>query len=107
MSLLKAAADACHADGMRFKLYNTMRELSNRCRELWAMRALNETYVTASPPGTEQTDGADWLQEHVQTDFLKAWSNPVENAYPGSGATPQPMQQWLNDDREQDAAIKV
>lgn len=48
ISLMKSAAEQCHALGMKFKLYNTMRELSNRCRELWAMRALNETYVTCA-----------------------------------------------------------
>ena len=33
--LMAAAADACHTNGMKFKIYNTMRELSNRCREIW------------------------------------------------------------------------
>ena len=104
---MKSVAAQCHALGIKFKIYNTMRELSNRCRELWAMRALNETYVTSGAPYTDQPDGADWLKEHVQTDFIKAWSNPVQNLYPGSAGPDQSVPQWLNDDREQDAAIKV
>ena len=28
-TLMRAAADACHAAGMKFKVYNTMRELSS------------------------------------------------------------------------------
>lgn len=43
----------------------------------------------------------------MQTDYVKAWSNPVQNVYPGSNAVPYAVPQWLNDDREQDAAIKV
>ena len=71
---MAAAADACHANGMKFKIYNTMRELSNRCREIWAMRAFHETYVPGPPV---QSDAADWLQEHLGGNFQKAWSNPV------------------------------
>jgi len=37
--LMKEAADACHSLGLRFKIYNTMRELSNRCREVGGKRA--------------------------------------------------------------------
>ena len=44
---------------------NTMRELSNRCRELWAMRSFKETYVPGPDPNP---DGADWLQEHLNGD---------------------------------------
>jgi hypothetical protein len=40
------AADACQKVGLKFKIYNTMRELSNHAREVWAFRALNETFVT-------------------------------------------------------------
>ena len=42
---MKSAADECHALGMKFKIYNTMRELSNRCQEIWAMRSFGGTYV--------------------------------------------------------------
>jgi len=106
--LMRRAADACHAVGMRFKIYNTMRELSNRCREIWAMLAFNETYVCSS--GAELTDvgrGADWLQEHVQYGYETAWSNPVENGYPGSGEKSVRVVEWSDHPLEQDSAIKV
>ena len=67
-----AAAAACHALGMRFSIYNTMRELSNRCAETYVLKALGETYVEGSG-----AQGADWLKEHVATDFLPAWSTPI------------------------------
>ena len=108
-TLMKAAADACHAVGLKFKVYNTMRELSNRCREVFAMRSLNETYVTATGPDTPVGRGADWLQEHLQTAYETAWSNPVVNRYPGAPASvPAPrLSAWVDHPREQDAAIKV
>ena len=59
-SLMAQAADACHAVGLRYKVYNTMRELTNRCRELHAMRALNETFVGRGPGLA--TRAADWLR---------------------------------------------
>ena len=98
---------------MKFKIYNTMRELSNRCDEIWAMRAFAETYVTSDPAASGHVPlpgvGADWLQEHVESDFLVAWSNPVVNVYPG--ADPKishlGLPTWSNHVFEQDAAIKV
>lgn len=106
---MKDAADSCHALGLKFKIYNTMRELSNRCRELFAMRALNETYVVGTAPGAVVGHGADWLQEHVQTSYEVAWSNPVVNKYPGSAesAPVPPLKQWVDHAHEQDAAMKV
>lgn len=107
--LMKEAADSCHALGLKYKIYNTMRELSNRCREIHAMRALNETYVLPSDPHARVSAGSDWLQEHLQGGFVRAWSNPVQNVYPtGSGAS-GPWQRLFVDHppSELDAAIKT
>jgi len=73
------------------------------------MRALNETYVVDTPPGTSVGHGADWLQEHLRTDYEVAWSNPVVNQYPGSSeASPiPPLRTWVDHANEQDAAIKA
>jgi hypothetical protein len=69
-------SSALHNLGVRFSIYNTMRELSNRCAETFAMRAMGDGYV---PGGS--APGSDWLREHVASDFLSAWSTPV----PGAG----------------------
>ena len=64
-SLMRDAAQQCHAAGLKFKIYNTMRELSNRNRELFAMMALNETFTqrddNIADPGAlpDVTHGAD------------------------------------------------
>ena len=65
--LMKLAADACHENGMKFKVYNTMRELSNRCRELWAMRALRETYVSGARAPQAQGGGVGGGEEDSRT----------------------------------------
>lgn len=108
-SLMKEAADACHALGLKFKIYNTMRELSNRCRELHALRALNETYVLPADPEAAVTAGSDWLQEHLRDGFVRAWSNPVQNVYPSGSDAAGPWQRAFVDHppSELDAAVKV
>jgi hypothetical protein len=70
----KWAAEQCHSLGMKYSVYNTMRELSNRCHEYWAMISFGGTLV---PAACEHCGGADWLQEHIRTGYLPAWSNPV------------------------------
>lgn len=73
--LLRGLADECHSLGMKLKVYNTMRELSNRALEIWALRALNETYVWEDgDPG-----GGDWLREHLRFGYSVAWANPMES----------------------------
>ena len=114
-TLMQDAAEACHKSGIKFKIYNTMRELSNRCDELFAMNAFNETLVLQ--PGTVDPGalppvghGADWLQEHLVTGYTPAWSNPVQNTYPGSTETAgiaAGMEKWVDHAHEQDAAVKV
>jgi len=74
--VMRETASAIQSLGMRFGVYNTMRELSNRCAETFAMRAMGDAYV----PGGVAGPGADWLKEHVATDFLAAWSTPVLNS---------------------------
>ena len=76
--LMRAAAAEVQALGMRYSVYNTMRELSNRCAETFAMRAMGDGFV---PGGGAGGPGADWLKEHVGSDFLSAWSTPI----PGAG----------------------
>lgn len=38
---MKAYIDGAHAKNMKVKIYNTVRELSNSCTEIFALRSLN------------------------------------------------------------------
>lgn len=70
-SAMKAYADSMHAAGMRFKIYYTVRELTNRAPELWALRTLGNEVLASGPGG-----GHSWLQEHVERDYITGWVVP-------------------------------
>jgi hypothetical protein len=68
---MKAYIDEAHARGMRVKIYNTIRELSNRAPELFALRSLGDEIFSRGPGG-----GFSWLQEHLGSDYIAAWFVP-------------------------------
>jgi hypothetical protein len=68
---MKAYVDAAHARGMKVKIYYTVREISNRAPELWALRSLGHEVLSAGPGG-----GWAWLQEHVGDDYIPGWFVP-------------------------------
>eukprot|EP00927_Polykrikos_kofoidii_P061196 TRINITY_DN56063_c0_g1_i1.p1 TRINITY_DN56063_c0_g1~~TRINITY_DN56063_c0_g1_i1.p1 ORF type:complete len:1048 (-),score=123.99 TRINITY_DN56063_c0_g1_i1:122-3043(-) len=74
--LIKDAVDECHALGMKLKLYDTMREISNHALELDAMRALNETLVWREGLG----GGGHWLREHLHEGYSVAWATPMQQS---------------------------
>ena len=68
---MKAYVDEAHGRGMKVKIYNTVRELSNRAPELFALRSLGREIFSAGPGG-----GYSWLQEHLGDDYIAAWFVP-------------------------------
>ena len=68
---MKAYIDEAHAKGMKVKIYNTVRELSNHAYETFAMRSLGHEIYSAGKGG-----GFSWLQEHVVDDYIAAWFVP-------------------------------
>jgi hypothetical protein len=68
---MKAYIDDAHKRGLRVKIYNTIRELSNRAPEIFALRSLGTEIFSHGPGG-----GYSWLQEHVGGDFIPAWFVP-------------------------------
>lgn len=85
---LKAYIDSAHADGMKVKIYNTVRELSNRAYELPALFSLNHEIFSRGKSG-----GYSWLQEHLDTSYIAAWYTPEAHdaAIVNSG-----MSRWHN-----------
>lgn len=65
---MKAYIDGAHARDMKVKIYNTVRELSNSCVELFALRSLNGEIFSQGKGG-----GYSWLQEHLDQDYIAAW----------------------------------
>ena len=68
---MKAYIDSAHAAGLKVKIYNTIRELSNRAYELPALRSLNHEIFSPGKGG-----GFAWLQEHLDSDYIAAWFVP-------------------------------
>lgn len=68
---MKHYADLCHERGMKFKVYYTVRELTTRAPELFALLSLNHEVFAAGPGG-----GYSWLQEHIGEDYIPAWYAP-------------------------------
>jgi hypothetical protein len=71
---MKAYADSAHARGMKMKIYYTVRELTNRAPELFALRSLGDEIFAHGSGG-----GFSWLQEHLGSDYIAAWFVPELN----------------------------
>ncbi|TKC08269.1 hypothetical protein FA048_14020 [Pedobacter polaris] len=85
---MKAYIDEAHEKGLKVKIYNTVRELSNRAYETFPMRSLGHEIYSPGKGG-----GFSWLQEHVKDDYIAAWFVPEikDAAIVNSG-----MSRWHN-----------
>ena len=70
-SQMKAYIDEAHQKGVKVKIYDTIRELSNHAPEIFALRSLGSEIFSTGPGG-----GFSWLQEHVGFDYIAAWFVP-------------------------------
>lgn len=68
---MKAYIDGAHALDMKVKIYDTVRELSNSCAELFALRSLGDEIFSKGNGG-----GYSWLQEHLDPNYIAAWYVP-------------------------------
>ncbi|MFI5235064.1 MAG: glycoside hydrolase domain-containing protein [Gemmatimonadales bacterium] len=68
---MRSYADSAHAMGVRFKIYYTVRELTDHAPEIWMLRSLG-TEVFADGPG----GGHSWLQEHFGDHYITGWVVP-------------------------------
>jgi len=83
---MKAFVDAAHARGMEVKIYDTIRELSDRAPELPMLESLDGCRIgdggkAAPGPCSEiispgRGGGFSWLQEHLDGDYIAAWHVP-------------------------------
>jgi len=85
---MKAYLDEAHSKGLKVKIYNTVRELSNSAYETFPMRSLGHEIYSAGKGG-----GYSWLQEHMGDDYIAAWYVPEirDAAIVNSG-----MSRWHN-----------
>ncbi len=64
----KAYIDEAHEKGIKVKLYNTIRELTYKAHELFALRSLGDEILNDGEGG-----GHSWMQEHLEGDYHSAW----------------------------------
>ncbi len=85
---MKAYIDSAHSEGLKVKIYNTVRELSNHAYETFPMRSLGHEIYSPGKGG-----GYSWLQEHLDSDYIAAWFVPEikDAAIVNSG-----MSRWHN-----------
>jgi hypothetical protein len=85
---MKSYIDSAHKAGLKVKIYNTVRELSNHAYEAFPLRSLGHEVYSPGSGG-----GYSWLQEHVKDDYIAAWFVPEikDAAIVNSG-----MNRWHN-----------
>ncbi len=85
---MKSYIDEAHDKGLKVKIYNTVRELSNRAYETFPLRSLGHEIYSPGKGG-----GFSWLQEHISSDYIAAWFVPEikDAALVNSG-----MSRWHN-----------
>ena len=61
---MKEYIQQAHDRGMKVKIYNTIRELSNHAPEIFAIRSFGDEIFSRGKGG-----GYNWLQEHLIDDY--------------------------------------
>ena len=69
--IMKEYIDEAHSKDAKVKIYYTVRELSNICPEIWALKSLGNEILSYGPGG-----GYSWLQEHLDGNYIAAWFVP-------------------------------
>ncbi len=69
--LMKGYIDEAHKRDFKVKIYYTVRELTNICPEIWALKSLGDEILSYGPGG-----GYSWLQEHLDGNYIPAWFVP-------------------------------
>jgi hypothetical protein len=82
--IMRSYVEEAHAKDMKVKFYYTLRELSNSCPELFALRSLGSEVFSEGDGG-----GYSWLQEHLDQTYIAAWFDPtwIDAAIVNSGVS--------------------
>lgn len=69
---MKHFVNKWHSNGLKVKIYYTVRELTNQVPELWALRSLGNEILGSGSGG-----GYPWLQEHLIDEYNVQWFTPI------------------------------
>lgn len=105
---IKVEVEKAHSMGLKYKLYYTVRELSNYTAELWALMSLGDEifkmdgdfriadYFVRDGKVEERPDGGPWLVEHLVEGFTPAWHQFLESGELDCAIATTPKSRWHN-----------
>lgn len=82
---------SAHDQGMKVKIYYTVRELSNHVAEMWALRSLGDE-VFSDGPGA----GDPWLREHLGSGYQPAWREKLSDTESDAALKQTGLSRWHN-----------
>jgi hypothetical protein len=80
-----------HQQGRKVKLYYTIRELSNRCAEIYALKSLGHEILVGGAGY-----GLPWLCEHLVDDYKSAWYTPLKGQGQDISLVIDGFSRWIN-----------
>lgn len=104
---LRDEVKTAHSMGLKYKLYYTVRELSNRAAELWALRSLGDEIFCddgdariadffAADAEKKRSRGGPWLCEHLCDSYTPAWQQKLQNGELDCAIKTQSCSRWHN-----------
>ncbi|MCX8052774.1 MAG: DUF6067 family protein [Armatimonadetes bacterium] len=88
---LAAYVREAHAKNLKVKIYYTVRELSNHCVELWALRSLGDEIFMDGSGG-----GDPWLREHLVSNYTPAWVQKLSDTDTDAAIATTGLSRWHN-----------
>jgi len=88
---MRAFVDQWHDRGWKVKFYYTVRELTTRLPELWALRSLGLEILSDGPGG-----GYAWLQEHLVKNYMVQWYNYLGEGKADAAILTSSESRWYN-----------
>lgn len=88
---VSAYTKSAHDLGLKVKIYYTIRELSNHCAEIWALRSLGQEIYADGPGG-----GYAWLHEHLGDHYSPAWHQPFPDGTWCASISQTGLSRWHN-----------
>ncbi|MCX6620590.1 MAG: DUF6067 family protein, partial [Acidobacteria bacterium] len=88
---LAAYVNEAHGQALKVKIYYTVRELSNRVVELWALRSLGTEIFQDGPGG-----GHSWLSEHLESGYAPAWHHRFPDGEVDASIATTGLSRWHN-----------
>jgi hypothetical protein len=80
-----------HDNGIKVKIYYTIRELSNYTAEIWALRSLGNEIFTDGGGG-----GHSWLWEHLVSHYASAWHHTFSDTEVDAAIATTGLSRWHN-----------